>query len=217
MPKLSIKDAWKAAWEDSVIRWQLIAIIVLIPVFILVLPFFFNYMEKRDGVVLNDWLLAQVPPHNVSVIIFSIIWGMILLTLYRSLRDPSIVITYCITLAFITVARITCISLVPLSPPVGFIPLVDPLSGVFYGEASITKDLFFSGHTATLFTIFLSLRTKNDRLIALLAVFAVACLLVVQHIHYTIDILTAPVVVYVIYRLMGVTCLKNFRRKETAS
>ncbi len=129
----SIKGIWKEAWDSPVKRPRLIIIIVLIPVFLFSLPYFFNYIEKRQGVVLNDLLLAQIPPHNVSVLIFAIIWGMILLMLYRSLHSPSILITYCLTLAVVTFVRVTCIYLVPLNPPVGFIPLVDPLSGVFYG------------------------------------------------------------------------------------
>jgi hypothetical protein len=214
MPNTSIKEAWKKAWGLPVTRWRLITIVILIPVFLFTLPYFFNYIEKRNGVVLNDWLLAQIPPHNVSIIIFSIIWGMILLILYRSLREPSILITYCFTLAFVTVARVTCISLVPLSPPIGFIPLTDPLSGVFYGEANITHDLFFSGHTATLMTIFLCLKGKTDRLIGLLAVVAIGILLVVQHIHYTIDILAAPVIVYMIYSLTNRFFFKKKRKRR---
>ncbi|HEX3386290.1 MAG TPA: phosphatase PAP2-related protein, partial [Mucilaginibacter sp.] len=63
------------------------------------------------------------------------------------------------------------------------------------------KDLFFSGHTSTMVLIYLCLQKRTDKLIALIAAFAVACLLLVQHIHYTIDVLAAPVVVYPCYRL----------------
>jgi hypothetical protein len=174
---------------------------VLIPVFSAGLPFFFNYIEKRDGVLLNDWLLAHIPAHNVSVLIFTFIWGMMLLLFARSLYKPSILITYCFTLAFVTIARISCIYLVPLTPPVGLIPLTDPLTGVFYGEASITKDLFFSGHISTMMMVYFCLEKKSDKTIALLSTIAVAVLLLVQHIHYTIDVVTAPIVVYAFYTL----------------
>jgi hypothetical protein len=200
----SIKGIWKEAWSSPVKRSRLIAVIILVPIFALSLPFFFKYVEKRNGVVLNDLLLAQIPPHNLSVLIFTIIWGMILFILYRSLYNPSILITYCFTLAVVTVVRVTCIYLVPLNPPVGLIPLSDPLSGIFYGEANITRDLFFSGHTATLVTIFLCLKTKTDRKIGLAAVIILAISLLVQHIHYTIDILAAPVITYWCY------CLTRF-------
>jgi len=200
MPKLSILEIWKEVWNSRVKRLQLTAIMILIPVFSLSLPWFFSFVEKRKGVVLNDWVLAHIPPHNVSVLIFIIIWSMIGLILYRSVYNPSIFIAYCFTLAMVTTARVLCISLVPLSPPVGLIPLSDPLSGAFYGEASVTKDLFFSGHTATLTLIFLCLQKPGDKIVSFLATVTVAFLLLVQHIHYTVDVISAPVIVYLLYR-----------------
>src|SRR6185437_12239011 len=197
---MSIKEIWKKTWSVPAKRKQLIAIAVLIPVFFSALPFFFNYVEKRRGVMLNDLILAQIPPHNVSVLIFAFIWGMIILMLYRALFNPSIFITYCVALAFVTTARVICIALVPLAPPAGLIPLSDPLTGIFYGEASITKDLFFSGHTALLTLVYLCLERKTDKLLALVSVISVAILLAVQHIHYSIDILAAPVIVFVLHR-----------------
>ncbi len=92
------------------------------------------------------------------------------------------------------------ISIVALNPPVGLIPLTDPLTGVFYGQAIITKDLFFSGHITTVMLIFLCLEKKTDKIIAFFSIIAIAILLVIQHIHYTIDILAAPVITYTVYR-----------------
>ncbi|GAC1307556.1 MAG: hypothetical protein NVSMB24_19640 [Mucilaginibacter sp.] len=174
---------------------------VIMLAIIFTLPFFFALIEKRKGALLNDWLLTRIPPHNVSVLIFAIIWGMALLILVRAINNPSIYIAYCWTLIFVYIVRFVTLSLVALDPPPGMVPLVDPLSSVFYGNASITKDLFFSGHTTTMVLIFLCLEKRTDKIIALIAVFAVAYLLLVQHIHYTIDILAAPVVVYPCYRL----------------
>ena len=150
---------------------------------------------------MHDWLLAAIPPHNVSVAIFSVIWGMALLILYRAIYNPEIYINYCWTLILVCIARLATISLVPLAPPVGLINLTDPLTGIFYGESTITKDLFFSGHTATLTLIFLCLEKRTDKIIGFFAILIVAVLLLVQHIHYTIDILAAPVFVYGCYRL----------------
>ncbi len=97
--------------------------------------------------------------------------------------------------------RFVTLSLVALDPPPGMVPLVDPISSFFSGNAAITKDLFFSGHTTTMVLIFLCLERRADKIIALIAAFTVAYLLLVQHIHYTIDVLAAPVVVYPCYRL----------------
>jgi len=202
MPSPVPKDNWRATWNSRDKRYQLIIGTVIMFAIIFTLPVFFAHIEKRKGAVLNDWLLARIPAHNVSVLIFAIIWAMILLILVRAIKSPSIYITYCWTLAFVCLVRFVTLSVVALDPPPGMIPLVDPLSSVFYGNnVSITKDLFFSGHTTTMFLILLCLQRRTDKIIALIAAFAVAYLLLVQHIHYTIDILAAPVVVYPCYRL----------------
>lgn len=201
MPSPSLKDNWTVFWNSRNKRYQMIIGTVIISAIIFSLQFFFAYIQKREGVVLNDWLLARIPPHNVSLLIFALIWGMALLILIRAINNPSIYITYCWTLIFVYSVRFVTLSLVALDPPPGMVPLVDPLSSVFYGNVSITKDLFFSGHTTTMFLIFLCLEKRTDKTIALIAAFAVAYLLLVQHIHYTIDVLAAPIVVYPCYRL----------------
>jgi len=165
------------------------------------MPQFFNKIEKRDGIVLHDWVLAQIPAHNVSAAIFIIIWGMGLLILYRALYKPNIYIVYVWALIVVSLVRMATISFVALNPPIGLIPLADPLTGVFYGEHIITKDLFFSGHIATLTLIFLCLDKKRDKIIGLFAILIVACLLLIQHIHYTIDIVASPIITYTCYRL----------------
>jgi hypothetical protein len=212
MPANSIKDNWTEIFHSTYKRNRMIIGTVIMFAVIFTMPLFFGHIEKRQGVVLDDWVLTQIPTYNVSVLIFSIIWGMVLLILIRAIHNPSIYITYCWALILICFARAVSITLVPLDPPQGFRALTDPFTGVFYGNVTITKDLFFSGHTSTMFLIFLCLERRTDKLIALLAVVLVAGLLLVQHVHYTIDILVAPFVVYVCY-LTTRHFLYNYRIK----
>ena len=107
-----------------------------------------------------------------------------------------------LTFIFVTILRVLAISLIPLDPPKGLIVLTDPLTGVFYGQSTITKDLFFSGHTSILFLTILCLEKKNDKIIASIATLIVACLLLVQHVHYTIDIIAAPIIIYPVFRFV---------------
>jgi len=199
MPVPSAKEIWKETWAIPLKRKQIIAGTTLMMLVVVLLPRFFNHIEKRKGIVLDDWVLALILPHNVSVLIFAIIWSMILFVAIKAIYDPSIFIVYTWSLFFVSVARLTCIALVPLDPPRGLIPLTDPLTAVFYGNTVVTKDLFFSGHTATLALIFFCLKTRNDRIIGFVATVVVGLLLLVQHIHYTIDVVTAPIIVYVLY------------------
>lgn len=59
-------------------------------------------------------------------------------------------------------------------------------------------------------------RKKSDRIIGFLAVLALMILLEIQHIHYTIDILGAVVITYLIYWAMRYI-LNKARQKDKAS
>lgn len=197
----TIRQVWTAALQSHYTRYKILSGSFIVAVILSALPLFFHQIQKREGVVLNDFVLAYLIPRNVSVAIFACIWGMALLIFYRALYKPQIYINYVWTLIFISIARIITISIVSLNPPVGLVELVDPITGVFYGNTVVTKDLFFSGHTATMVLICLCLEKKWDRVIAAVATVAVMVLLLVQHIHYTIDVLAAPIAVYIIYLL----------------
>lgn len=81
--------------------------------------------------------------------------------------------------------------LVKLDPPIGLIPLVDPVGKILgYGGQLITKDLFFSGHTASLLILFLAVKIRWLK-IFFLVVLLTMIMLLWQHVHYTVDILGA--------------------------
>ncbi|MDQ6812275.1 MAG: sphingomyelin synthase family protein, partial [Bacteroidota bacterium] len=86
-----------------------------------------------------------------------------------------------------------------LEPPAGIVSLVDPILLPFYGPNGITKDLFYSGHTASMFLAYLVLRKKREKIIALVATIILAVALLFQHIHYTIDVVSAPLFVYIFF------------------
>lgn len=162
---------------------------------------FFEYIEKRNGIVLNDWVLDQIPVHNVSLPVFIFIWGVALLAIIRCIKNPQMLLLILWTYLLVSVSRILCIWVVPLNAPPHLIPLVDPLTNFFYGKQYITKDLFYSGHTSSVFIVFLCLTKRRDKVFALFSVICIAILLLMQHVHYTIDILAAPFATYLCYWL----------------
>jgi hypothetical protein len=95
------------------------------------------------------------------------------------------------------------ILLLPLEPPPGLVELKDPISNFFYGEehAFITRDLFFSGHTSTQIMIGLILPGRKEKLLAFLGATTVAVLVLIQHIHYTIDVVGAVFFTWLLYKL----------------
>ncbi len=173
-----------------------------------ILPSYFNYIEQRDGIVLNDWLLEWIPAINVSTPVFIILWGMVSLLLIKSIQYPSIFLRFSWSLILLHLSRVVSIGLTPLNAPKNLIILKDPLSSHFYDVPFITKDLFYSGHTATLFLMFLCFQGKWEKRIALIASIGMGILVLVQHIHYTIDVVTAPFFAWLIF-LLAQRILKN--------
>jgi len=169
------------------------------------MPFFFQHIEHRPGIQLHDYVLSRIPAQDVSLYIFLVIWGMALLTLVRAIKTPAIYVRYVWLYIVICLTRMLTITLVPLAAPAGLVELVDPLTGVFYGHTVITKDLFYSGHTASLITMYFCLPKKSDRILALIATLIVGCLLLIQHVHYTVDVLAAPVFVFLLNRVLQST------------
>ncbi|TCC92770.1 phosphatase PAP2-related protein [Pedobacter hiemivivus] len=192
---------WQIAWDYQAFRIKFILGMILLVAILIFIPHFFSHMEAREGIVLNDRLLAYIPAKDVSILIFLVLYVMIGLILYRMSRNTIMCLTALWTFIFVCLARIITITLVPLDPPVGIINLADPCSIFFYHSNVITKDLFFSGHTATAFLGVLCLERKNDKLLAMIATLAIAVLLLIQHIHYTVDILAAPIFTWVCWYL----------------
>ena len=184
---------WAESLKDDAFKVKLYVGIILLGVVLVSFPFFFQHIELRDGAMLNDWVLDQLQPRDVSIPIFAIIWSMTIFILVRSVQSPTIFLTFMYGFILLSLSRFISISLVPLDPPHNLIPLIDPISNSFYGKSFITKDLFYSGHTSAQCLIFLSFRRKLDKLIALFCTIAIGFLVLVQHVHYTIDVIAAPV------------------------
>ncbi len=204
---LQQQDTWSFAWSQPLFRFKFILVWLLIFPLLTIFHVFFTYIEKREGRELSDWLLEQLPVHNVSLPVFLLIWGAALLAIVRCVKSPQTLLLLLWSYLLVSISRMLCIWMVPLNPPSHLIPLIDPLTNFFYGKQYITKDLFFSGHTSSVFIIFLGLEKKTDKILTLLFTIGVAVLLLVQHVHYTIDILVAPLAAWLCYKLARVIVL----------
>ncbi|GAA4003436.1 hypothetical protein GCM10022408_13750 [Hymenobacter fastidiosus] len=196
---------WPAAWAQPAFRRSLLLSIGLLLLLAARLPPFFAYLQARPGVVLADPLLAALPAHDVSLPTFILIYLSIGATLSYLLPRPRRLLHGLWAYLLLHLLRTLTLWLVPLDPPTGLLLLRDPLVDVFFygGPAPITKDLFFSGHTATLFLLALAVPPRGWRWSLLAATAAVGALVLVQHAHYTYDVLAAPFFAGLSYWLAG--------------
>ncbi|MEP7107305.1 MAG: phosphatase PAP2-related protein [Ferruginibacter sp.] len=196
-------SSWGEAWESSLFRRKAIGGAILFTAVLLACPYFFASIEARPGVVLNDRLLQWIPARDFSLTIFIFVWSATLLIIVRSVQQPAIFLKTIYLLIVINLLRIVAITLFPLEPPIEIIHLKDPLTSLSYGgtKVIITKDLFFSGHASNLFMFYLCLQKKWDRQFALLATIVVGILVLVQHVHYCIDVVAAIIITYGLVKL----------------
>jgi hypothetical protein len=186
-------ERWHNAYYNKTFKRTLFFGIVLLPLVLMCTYQFFNYIQDcRGGIVLNDWVLKSIPARDVSIPISIIMASVIGLCVLRCLANPSMFIIVLIALILLFATRIVTISITRLMAPVGLIELKDPICNLMYGSRFITKDLFYSGHTATLSLLYFCAYKKIDKYCILFAVILVGALLLIQHVHYTVDVACAP-------------------------
>lgn len=198
---INVQISWKAAWQEPVFKKYAWIGLLLLAIILISFPHFFSFIETRNGTQLNDWVLNKINPTDVSNWVFGIIWSMALLTIIRCIQSPKIFLVFLWGFIVLSLSRMITIIALPLNPPNGLIELIDPISNRFYGSTFITKDLFYSGHTATQFLMFLCLKNKADKVLTFISTIAIGVLVLVQHVHYTVDVVAAPLFTFGVYLL----------------
>jgi membrane-associated phospholipid phosphatase len=167
--------------------------------------------EDRPGAVLADPVLALFGPRDFSAVTFGLIYAAMLATVLGLLRRPARLLLVFQGYAVVAFVRIVVMYCIPLDPPETIIPLRDPLVEIVGTGRVLTRDLFFSGHTATLFLFFLALPRGWLRGAVLVACVLVAALTVWQHTHYVVDVLVAPFVSFAAWRLVSAVSAREER------
>jgi hypothetical protein len=204
MGALPLDANWRLAWADRGFRGRLAATVPALLGTIAVLAAFVKRVEARPGVVLPDPVLAVLPARDATWLAFALIYAAILAALWRLARRPRRLVQALQAYAIMGWARMAVMWVTPLDPPPGMIRLEDPLvQGLGGASEALTRDLFFSGHTSTLFLIFLAVPGGRSRPFFLACTAAVAVAVLVQHVHYTVDVLAAPFFAYGAWRLAG--------------
>jgi hypothetical protein len=196
-------EGWKICWkEDHRFRIRFIVTILVLLSVAVSINFFFLFIEERKGYDFSDPLLNAFLPYALSLYTFLLIYSAILFTLSNLINKPRILLKAFQALAILMIIRMLVLYFVPLEAPKIMIPLQDPfIEKFFYGQTRITKDLFFSGHVSILcLTIFYIPRYKVAMVFITLAV---AALILLQHVHYSIDVIAAPFFSWISYKLAG--------------
>lgn len=197
-----IEHNWRNAWSYKTFRRVLVFGIVALPALAIFTFYFFDYIETLSGgVILNDWVLQFLPVRDVSFPIVFLEYSVILLFALRCITNPTLLVTFLIAYILVVITRDITIGVTQLRAPIGFVELKDPLAAMIYRCKTCNRDLFYSGHASLLFLFYLCSSKKPDRYYMLLAAISISLLLLIQHVHYTIDVVCAPFFAYMCYWL----------------
>ena len=192
------------------LRYFLVGILALAAgvYLVYVMPGFLEFIQQRPGIRLNDPILLRLRPKEYSGLIFSVLYGSLLICIATLVPRPLSLLRFMLSALLMYSLRMASLYLVPLAAPAGLIPLKDSWVEAFaYGHHPITKDLFFSGHTAILLLAWLHCRVPVVKWLLLAALLAIVYLLLAQHVHYSLDILGALLAGPACYRLSAV-CMR---------
>lgn len=162
---------------------------------------FVDGVDARPGVVLTDPILNVIPPIDVTWWTFVFIYGFLIWGIVTMLFHPRHMITATQTYGIFVLFRWFAMYLVPLEPPEGIIILKDPIVESLGTQVTLTKDLFFSGHTSTVFMVCLNAVNSRLKTIFFFGTLLVGACVIVQHVHYTIDVFAAFFFTFASYRI----------------
>jgi hypothetical protein len=195
-------ESWKTALSNKTFRTKFFISTFLLAVSLYFLARFLDYNEARPGFSFADPLLIHFMPVNVTWITFILIYGALIVGLLAMSKYPRRILIVFQSYALVSSLRLITIYFLPLNAPIHIIPLKDPFVEFFTGsEDTLLRDLFFSGHTATMFLLALTAKHKSLKWIFVVTTIFVAACVLIQHVHYTIDVLTAPFFAYTSYRI----------------
>jgi len=191
------------SWKEFLTkrRTEFIITILLLAIILFIFPNFLAYVEGRQGVTLADPVLELFNPIDFTWLTFGLIYISLIVAIFSFAAKPEILLLALQSYSLLVIFRILVMYSAPLDAPEGLILLNDPFVQFFGSGEVFTKDLFFSGHTATLFLLFLISDKKHLKIIFLISTVLVGIAVLLQHVHYTIDVLAAPFFAYSSYRI----------------
>ena len=176
--------------------------------------------EMRPGVALPDLLLPHIPYVDWLARWNYILWLLCYIppALWIAWKDRRLFIRLVLVDAALSLLRGLMIPLTGIGPVLGpdinalhpfavqpvLLAILNPFKAIGGNAAGVylTKDLFFSGHIATTFLLYLFSRRfgKASRVFLALNLFTLGVVFL-AHLHYTIDVIAAYAITYGLYRL----------------
>jgi hypothetical protein len=157
------------------------------------------YVSNTQGSAVQDLILDHLPVVDLSFIFvfgeIAIIAAIFLYPLFFNVKELHKAASQ---LSLLILVRAIFICFTHLQAPAGAVSLSYPWP---FTLLDFRNDLFFSGHTAIPFLGFLVFKNSRIRWVFLAASIVMAITVLLMHVHYSIDVLSAFFITYGTYKI----------------
>lgn len=194
---------WNDVWQQRTKRMRFLLLGVSMLIMFAAVFFTLSYTETREGFVIEQWMSRFYgAPINFSIPIFALTYLCVGYGVSSTASKPILLFRLLSAYTIMQFMRVATLLLVPLDPHPEILPLSDPfLEMTFYNGRANLKDLFFSGHVATIAIIALSASGTIMRMVLWSSALAVGVMLVQQRVHYIADVAAAPLFAWAAVRI----------------
>ncbi|MBP9095434.1 MAG: hypothetical protein KBG21_02435 [Ignavibacteria bacterium] len=214
---MTYSQIWKTFFSDKKNRYLFPLTVVFLVATMSIFARFLVFNEGRTYLVkINDPLFNLFHAIDLNIIAFPVIYvALITFIVYNSFRPKTLMFAFnCY--ALMVWIRMFAMYITPLDVPAGAIDLNDPIVFLVGTGVAVQKDLFFSGHTASLTLLAIIVYNakkisgqdytfKIDSFMKIIFFFflaIVASSVVLQKAHYTIDVFAAFFFAYGAYSIV---------------
>ncbi|MCO6466016.1 MAG: hypothetical protein J5I53_05295 [Bradyrhizobiaceae bacterium] len=196
---------WRKLWANKTDRIVAVVSTLMAVLLVVIASEFLLQVEHRSGVVIADPIQAQFSAIDFTWPIFITLYGSLVLAVLWLWSEPMLIFKAFRAYSILLSLRLVCIWLLPLDPPPGMIILPDPIiQAVAHASGEpLTRDLFFSGHTSSMFLAAFVMPSAKKRWTFIVLGILVGCALIAQHVHYSIDVFVAPMAALMAVALSG--------------
>ncbi|MGZ3787849.1 MAG: phosphatase PAP2-related protein [Bacteriovorax sp.] len=193
-----LKRNWNSTLASSAFTVEFIFTVFFLVFTLLTFAKFTQYVEMRKGFQFTDPILQHFPTIDFTRSLFFAIYSSLIIAICSWLHTPYKLMIMFQAYALMVLVRMVTLYVLPLNPPAGMILLQDPFTQYFGTSSKIDNNLFFSGHTATIFLLFLGV-SKKLKILFFFATIFIASGVLLQKTHYTVDVLIAPCISFICY------------------
>lgn len=196
--KSPVHYSWKQIFQSN-LKYLFLSTIVFLIVFQQInLHMLVFFQHRSESIIPFHPLINFITPRPIGTELNIFFYLTLFISLLYFLAKPKMLLIVTHALLLMWMVRWLTMYLLPLATPPHKVPLHDIIA---YAHYFISRDLFFSGHTAMLVIILCAIKNRWLFIYAFVMTIVIIALLLVGHQHYLLDIICAPFFAVICYQV----------------